>query len=190
MRIGIIVAYIAVIAVANVVTASFAPLHFGVIIIPVGTFIVGVTFVLRDFVQNIIGRRATYVVISVSLIISAVTSYLLGDTLFITAASALSFAISEALDTEVYSRLKATLTKRVLYSGIIGGTADSVVFVIIGLSPLGAGFLTWSAVPAAIIGQVVVKSAMQGISALAVYKVGQGRVIPDPFRPPPPKIRL
>jgi queuosine precursor transporter len=163
-----VVAYIIAIVIANVITASFAPIHFGIFIVPAGTFIVGLTFILRDFIQNAIGRRATYGVIGLALLISAISSYLLGDTLMITAASAVSFALSEALDTEVYSRLKATLAKRVFFSGLLGGTVDSAVFVIIGLSPLGAGFLPWSAVPAAIIGQVVVKGVMQGIGALIV----------------------
>lgn len=176
MRIGIIIAYIAVIAIANVITASFAPFHFGLFIVPAGTFIVGLTFFLRDLVQNAIGRSSTYGVIGVALLISAISSYLLGDTLLITAASAVSFAVSEALDTEVYSRLKATLAKRVFFSGLLGGTVDSAVFVIIGLSPLGAGFLPWSAVPAAIIGQVVVKGVMQGIGALIVSSTLRGKL--------------
>lgn len=171
MRIGIIVAYIAVIAIANVITASFAPFHFGVFIVPAGTFIVGATFILRDLVQNAIGRSDTYGVIGVALLISAISSFLLGDTLLITAASAVSFVVSEALDTEIYSRLKASITKRIFISGLFGGTVDSAVFVIIGLSPIGAGFLPWGAVPAAIIGQVIVKGVMQGVGALVVRSI-------------------
>ena len=47
---------------------------------------------------------------------------------------------------------------RVFYSGIVGGFLDSVIFVVIGLSPLGANFLPWEAVPAAIVGQIIVKT--------------------------------
>lgn len=171
MRITVVLFYIASIVLANVVTASLAPFKFGVFIIPAGSLIVGLTFILRDFVQNAIGRRYTYAVIGLALVISAVSSYLLGDTLYIAAASAISFAVSETLDTEVYSRLKASIAKRVFVSGIVGGTADSAIFVIIGLSPLGAGFLPWVAVPAAIIGQIVVKLVMQGLGALVVRSI-------------------
>ena len=84
----------------------------------------------------------------------------------IVAASALSFAIAETSDTEIYTRLKLPMAWRVFYSGIVGGFFDSVVFVIVGLSPLGAGFIPWEAVPAAIIGQIIVKTIIQLIGAL------------------------
>lgn len=58
----------------------------------------------------------------------------------IVAASALSFVIAETADTEIYTRLKLPMAWRVFYSGIVGGLFDSVIFVIVGLSPLGAGF--------------------------------------------------
>ena len=90
----------------------------------------------------------------------------LGDTLVIVAASALSFLLAETSDTEIYTRLKLPMAWRVFYSGIVGGLLDSVIFVVVGLSPLGAGFVPWSAVPAAIVGQVLVKIVMQMIGAI------------------------
>ncbi|MDO5577097.1 MAG: hypothetical protein Q4F84_08455, partial [Fibrobacter sp.] len=66
----------------------------------------------------------------------------------------------------IYTRLKLPMAWRVFYSGIIGGFFDSVVFVVIGLSPLGANFLPWEAVPAAIMGQIIVKTVIQMIGAL------------------------
>lgn len=55
---------------------------------------------------------------------------------------------------------------RVFYSGIVGGFLDSIVFVVVGLSPLGAGFIPWAAVPAAIVGQIIVKTVMQMVGAM------------------------
>ncbi|MNZ50763.1 hypothetical protein D3C78_685570 [compost metagenome] len=52
-----------------------------------------------------------------------------------------------------------------MYSGIVGGILDSVIFVVIGLSPLGANFIPWNAVIFAIIGQIVVKTIMQLLGA-------------------------
>ena len=89
----------------------------------------------------------------------------------IVAASALSFLIAETADTEIYTRLRLPMAWRVFYSGIVGGFLDSVVFVLIGLSPIGANFLPWEAVPAAIIGQVVVKTVIQSIGALLLNQV-------------------
>ena len=161
-----IVFYLLAIVTANVVTAHFAPLQFGMFIVPMGTLFVGATFILRDLVQNKYGRKKTYFFILTALILSAAVSFSLGDTLMIVAASALSFAIAETADTEIYTRLKLPMAWRVFYSGIIGGFFDSVVFVVIGLSPLGANFLPWEAVPAAIMGQIIVKTIIQMIGAL------------------------
>ncbi|MEC1179127.1 VUT family protein [Metasolibacillus meyeri] len=162
--------YLASIVIANVVTARFAPLEIGMFIVPMGTFFVGATFIFRDLVQNKYGRKKTYLFILTALLLSGAVSFSLGDTLMIVAASALSFIISETADTEIYTRLKLPMAWRVLYSGIVGGLLDSTVFVIIGLSPLGAGFIPWAAVPAAIIGQIIVKTMMQMIGVFAIIQ--------------------
>lgn len=166
-----VVFYLLSIVIANVVTARFAPLAFGAFIVPMGTLFVGATFIFRDLVQNKYGRKKTYVFIVVALVLSAIVSYSLGDTLMIVAASALSFLIAETADTEIYTRLKLPMAWRVFYSGIVGGLFDSAVFVVVGLSPLGAGFIPWEAVPAAILGQVIVKTVIQMIGAIIL---GQG----------------
>lgn len=163
--------YLLSIVIANVVTARFAPLHLGLFIVPMGTLFVGATFIFRDLVQNKHGRSKTYLFIFAALVLSALASYILGDTLMIVAASAVSFMIAESADTEIYSRLKLPMAWRVFYSGIVGGFLDSAVFVIIGLSPLGAGFMPWEAVPAAILGQVIVKTIIQMIGALILNGV-------------------
>ncbi|WP_010095475.1 VUT family protein [Ornithinibacillus scapharcae] len=166
-----IVFYLLAIVIANVVTARFAPLQFGMFIVPMGTIFVGATFIFRDLVQNKYGRPKTYMFIFIALILSALVSYTLGDTLMVVAASALSFVISETADTEIYTRLKLPMAWRVFYSGIVGGILDSVVFVIVGLSPIGAGVLPWEAIPAAIMGQVIVKTVVQMIGALILNRV-------------------
>ncbi|HWL24208.1 MAG TPA: VUT family protein [Ureibacillus sp.] len=160
--------YLLAIVIANVVTARFAPLEFGMFIVPMGTLFVGATFIFRDLVQNKYGRAKTYLFIFIALLLSGVVSFSLGDTLMIVAASALSFAIAETADTEIYSRLKLPMAWRVFYSGLVGGLLDSVVFIIVGMSPLGAGFLPWEAVPYAILGQVIVKTVIQMLGALVL----------------------
>ena len=49
--------YLLSIVIANVVTAAFAPLHFGMFIVPMGTLLIGATFIFRDLVQNKYGRK-------------------------------------------------------------------------------------------------------------------------------------
>ena len=163
--------YLLSIVIANVVTARFAPMEFGAFIVPMGTLFVGATFIFRDLVQNKYGRAKTYLFIFTALMLSALVSFSLGDTLMIVVASALSFVIAETADTEIYTRLKLPMAWRVFYSGIVGGFLDSVVFVVIGLSPLGAGMLPWEAVPTAILGQVIVKTVIQMAGALILNQV-------------------
>jgi queuosine precursor transporter len=165
-----ILLYLVSIIAANVVTAAFTPLIMGIFIVPMGTFLIGATFIFRDLVQNKYGRKKTYMYIGLALFLSAVVSSILGDTLIIVLASAVTFAIAETTDTEIYSRLKLPMSLRVLYSGIVGGILDSAIFVVLGLSPLGANFLPWEAVPSAILGQVIVKTIIQGIAALIIHQ--------------------
>ncbi|PZX05597.1 hypothetical protein C7437_10251 [Psychrobacillus insolitus] len=174
--------YLISIVTANVVTAAFAPLQFGVFIVPMGTLLIGATFIFRDLVQNKYGRAQTYIFIFVALAFSALASFILGDTLLIVAASAISFIVAETADTEIYTRLKLPMAWRVFYSGIVGGFLDSVIFVVVGLSPLGANFLPWEAVPAAIVGQIIVKTVIQMIGALIlnqVYVIKERRLISE-----------
>ncbi|MEH7072651.1 VUT family protein [Neobacillus drentensis] len=168
-----ILLYLVSIVTANVVTAAVAPLQLGEFIVPMGTLFIGATFIFRDLVQNKYGRKKTYLFIGTALLLSAIVSAILGDTLIIVLASALSFAVAETTDTEIYTRLKLPMSWRVFYSGIVGGLLDSVIFVIIGLSPFGANFLPWEAVPAAILGQVIVKTIIQGIAAIILSQVSK-----------------
>lgn len=166
-----IVFYLLSIVIANVVTAAFAPLQFGIFIVPMGTLLIGATFIFRDLVQNKYGRAKTYLFIFTALLLSALVSFLLGDTLLVVAASAVSFLVAETADTEIYTRLKLPMAWRVFYSGLVGGFLDSVIFVVIGLSPLGAGFLPWEAVPAAVCGQIIVKTVIQMIGAVVLNQI-------------------
>lgn len=167
--------YILAIVTANIVTAKFMPLHLWIFFIPMGTFFIGATFILRDLVQSQLGRKKTYVVIIVALAISMIVSVFLGDMYWIVLASGISFLLSETTDTEIYSRLKLPFAYRVLYSGIVGGIIDSSVFVIIGLSPIGIGAVPWEAVPMAILGQIIVKTILQFFGASIIMYVHKKR---------------
>lgn len=167
-----VILYLLSIVAANIITAKFAPIVLGDFIIPWGTLFIGATFILRDLTQNKLGRKKTYYVIFTALLLSGLCSYFLGDGLQVVTASLIAFLISETTDTEIYTRLKLKLEYRVLYSGLVGGLLDSTVFVIVGLSPIGAGFLTWDQVFAAIIGQVVIKSIMQFIGMIVIKTIG------------------
>lgn len=163
--------YLLSIVLANVITARFAPFEIGPLIIPYGTLFIGLTLVMRDMVQNRFGRLRTYILIAIALMLSALSSYLLGDELWVVFASTLSFIISETADTEIYTRFKIPFVRRVLYSGVVAGFLDSAVFVIIGIGPLGLQFVPWELVPYAILGQWIAKVVMQLIVAGGIRQV-------------------
>lgn len=163
--------YLLSIVFANVVTARFAPMEIGLFIIPYGTLFIGLTLVMRDMVQNRYGRFKTYLLIGLALLLSALSSYLLGDQLWVVFASAISFIISETADTEIYTRFKLPFVRRVLFSGVVAGFLDSALFVIIGIGPLGLKFVSWELVPYAIMGQWVAKVLMQLIVAGGIRQV-------------------
>ena len=165
-----LVTYVLVIVVANVITAMLPPLSLFGLIVPCGSFLVGVTFFLRDFIQLRIGKINTYNLILLAATISGLVSFTLGDTLNVALASVVSFFTSEALDTEVFTRLRLNLKHRVVISGLVGGTLDSTIFIVLALSPIGSGVLPWESVPYAIFGQTIVKCCMQFTVLPIVHK--------------------
>lgn len=155
--------YLLLIAAANLLTAKFDPLILagGALIVPLGSLFAGAVFILRDLVQMKHGKQKTYTTILGAAALSAVLSVGLGDTAYVAVASVVAFFASEAADTEIFSRVRRSLAARVLLSGIVGGCLDSVLFVLLGLSPLGAGMIPWAAVPSAVLGQMLVKVLVQ-----------------------------
>lgn len=155
--------YFLLIAVTNLMTAMFDPIPLagGALVVPVGSLFAGATFILRDFVQLKHGKGRTYGVILMAAVLSGALSEVLGDTGHVAAASVAAFFVSESVDTEIFSRLRSAFPVKVLVSGVVGGCLDSVVFVVLGLSPLGSDMLPWAAVPSAILGQALVKTIVQ-----------------------------
>lgn len=162
--------YLLLIAAANILTAKIDPLILagGVLIVPVGSLFAGAVFILRDLVQLRHGKRKTYTIILWAAVLSAVLSIGLGDTAHVAVASVVAFFASETADTEIFSRVRRSFAARVLLSGIVGGCLDSLLFVLLGLSPLGLDTIPWGAVPSAVLGQMLVKTAVQIIFGVLV----------------------
>lgn len=160
-------AYIATIVLANIITAGTVPLGVGPFLVPWGTFLIGGTLVLRDIVQLRYGRRASYGAIALALVASAASSAGLSEPLAITAGSAVAFAFSETAETEIFSRFRSVLAARVLWSGTVSSAIDSVLFIVVALSPLTTGIVPWAALPLAIAGQYLVKTLMVSVGAAA-----------------------
>lgn len=165
-----IACYVAAVALANVITATTEPIFFAGFVVTWGTFFAGATFVLRDLVQRERGRQVAYLAIGGGLLISAALSLVYADALPIAVGSLAAFAVGESLDTEVFSQLDRPFPTRVAISGLVGGLVDTVVFVLIALSPLWSGILTWGQVPRAIVGVYLVKAALQLAGALLLRR--------------------
>lgn len=166
-----VIIYLLTIIGANIVTARYGTFQLGVFLIPFGSFFIGLTLVMRDMVQNVYGRKKTYGFIALALILSAVSSRVLGDPLWIVMASTVTFLVSETIDTEIYTRFKIPFIRRVMYSGVASGFLDSALFVIIGISPFGMGFIEWTDVPYAILGQWMIKVLMQLVVAGSIRQI-------------------
>lgn len=172
--------YVLVFAAANVLTAATVPADIGPFLVTWGTWVIGFTFVLRDLVQLAVGKAGAYASIGVALVVAAVTSALLGDTLAVVAGSVVAIGLSEAADTEVFSRLRARISTRIAVSGAVGSVLDSTVFTVVALSPLTSGIVPWELVPNVIAGQVLAKTAVQIVCAAAWRAFQRGdEVVPE-----------
>jgi uncharacterized PurR-regulated membrane protein YhhQ (DUF165 family) len=164
------VAYVATIIAANWVTAKYPPWFVGGVAITAGTWLIGPAFVLRDVVQLAYNRRTAYLLIVVALAANFAMSRHYADLAWITFASTCAFAISAVVDTEAFTRLRARLPQRVAVSGIGAGLLDSIVFVVVGLSPLTTGIVAWGDVWRVVVAQVIVKSVCVAVCSIPFYR--------------------
>ena len=92
---------------------------------PSGVLFAGVALVLRDVIQNLLGKRWTLFAIFVGAVRSGANSpasLVLGSTL--------AFLFSELADFAVYTPLrKKSLALAILASGLVGSFVDSVIFL-------------------------------------------------------------
>lgn len=135
---------------ANYVTTEYGmvPVGFG-LVATAGTYFAGLTFVLRDSLQDMAGKRWTLAVIAAG----ALLSFLISAP-FIALASAAAFGLSELADLAVYTPLrKRGYMRAALASNIVGAFVDTVVFLPI------AGFPVTAAMPGQMVGKLLITAA-------------------------------
>lgn len=139
------------------------PVGFG-LLAPSGVLCAGAALALRDFVQELAGRRGAVLAI----LAGALVSYLVASP-FIALASACAFLLSEALDLAVYTplRTRGRVYGAVLFSNTVGLLVDTLIFL--GMAQL----LT----PGLFAGQVVGKLWMT-LLALAILWAARRRTRP------------
>lgn len=158
MVVGIL--YLLSIVVANVLVIQFGIVSIGPLMFPAGAVMIGLTFSLRDFVQQRFGKWRCWYWTFAAAALSAVFS------LDVAVASATAFLVSEAVDWAVFTFTGGSFRRRVILSNLIGSPLDSTIFV-----ALMFGWF-WPA----IIGQTVVKFT----SSLAIVPLVRNEVLPRP----------
>lgn len=92
-------------------------------VIPMATFIVGFTFILRDLVQRTVGHW-----VLVFMLIATVISYFMADPAVVIA-SVCAFAVSELIDWAVFTIKGGSLRSRILLSSAASAPVDSFIFL-------------------------------------------------------------
>lgn len=142
--------FVACILAANYVTTEYGmvPVGFG-LMATAGTYFAGLSFVLRDAVQDTAGRRWTLALI----VAGALLSYLVSDP-FIALASGCAFLASETADQLVYSPLRTKgYVRAAIASNVVGALVDTVLFLWI------AGFPIRGAIAGQMTGKLLVTLA-------------------------------
>jgi uncharacterized PurR-regulated membrane protein YhhQ (DUF165 family) len=122
------VAFIASILAANYLTTVYGmvPIGFGMVA-TAGTYFAGLTFVLRDLVQETGGRGVALALLPVG----ATLSYAVSDPQIATA-SAIAFLVSEVLDFAIYTPLRDRgYLRAAVASNVAGAIVDTLLFLMV-----------------------------------------------------------
>jgi uncharacterized PurR-regulated membrane protein YhhQ (DUF165 family) len=129
------VAYIAAITSANMLTSRYGmvPAGFG-LVVTAGTYSAGLALLARDVVQDLGGRLLVLAAIAAGGLISWATA----DPQ-IALASVVAFTAAETIDMAVYTPLRRKgWARAVAASNLVGGLADTVIFLAIAGFPVTA----------------------------------------------------
>lgn len=125
--------YVLCVPAANwaITTFGVVPIGFG-LMAPAGVFFAGLSFSLRDAVQERLGRAWTLAAIGAGALLSLVVS----DP-FVALASGAAFLVSELADFAVYQPLRERgLVRAVVASNVVGSVVDSALFLLLAFGSL------------------------------------------------------
>ena len=161
---GLLVAYVITILGANYVTTTFemVPVGFG-LEATAGTYLIGMLFILRDLIQDVVGKFAVFAAIAVG----AVLSFLISSP-FIAVASVVAFVLAEVIDFAIYTPLrKRGYVRAAVASNLVGSVVDTVAFLAV------AGFPIMAALTGQIVGKMLVTAVV--ILGVRVVQTRQAR---------------
>lgn len=163
-RLAAAAAFLGCILAANYVTTEYGmvPVGFG-LVATAGTYFAGLSFVLRDAVQDSSGRWAVLALIACG----AGLSYLVSDP-FIATASAVAFLASEAADFAIYTPLRSRgYVRAAVASNVVGSVVDTFLFLSVAGFPIAGA---WQ-------GQMVGKLTVTLVVVLAVAAARTRRAV-------------
>lgn len=151
----IAVIYLVAIVLVNYIFAHTTPLETPFGFLPPATFVVGVVFCLRDFVQRRYGHKCLLFMLA-----GCGLSFWMASPVVATA-SLTAFICAELADWGIYTAIKTEFHRRVLFSSLIGTLVDTVVFL-----PM-LNLFSW--------GAVLVMYLSKMTAAIGVYGYYRGR---------------
>lgn len=151
--------FLGAILLANYLTTEYGLIGVGFgLVATAGTYLAGLTFVLRDSVQDGFGRWVTFLLIGVG----AGLSFIVADP-FIALASGVAFLVSETADLAIYTPLRERgYVRAAVASNVVGAVVDTFLFLWI------AGF---PVVGDAVAGQMVGKLTVTAVVVAGVVGI-------------------
>jgi queuosine precursor transporter len=158
--------------VLSIYAANWAITYFGMVpvgfglVAPAGVYFAGLSFTLRDLVQETLGRRATLFGVVAGAIFSSILSPQLA------LASGTAFLVSELADMGVYTPMRRRFWLLAVFaSGLVGAVIDSAIFL-----QLAFGSLEF--LPGQVVGKTL--STLAAVAVLAVYRAVLRREVRSP----------
>lgn len=150
-------AFLACIVAANYAVTRFGMVPVGIgLLAPAGVYFAGLTFVLRDTVQDTLGRWVTIALVVVGAALSALISPQLA------VASGVAFLLAELADLAIYTPLRRRgYIRAAIASNIAGSIVDSLVFLVL------AGFPLAVALPGQVVGKLWITAVVVVAVAIA-----------------------
>ena len=160
-----LILYLAIIVIANVLTVAIPPVSILGLLVPTSSWFMGFTFILGNKMVKEKGSKYSNTAIALGLVLSAIACYVLGYAQSIVIASGVAFTVSQLAGTYLYKGLQSIDVRRSNeISSMTGSFIDVVLFVVIGLSPLGTNAVSWIHIPNAVAGQLIVQLTLQYIA--------------------------
>ena len=112
----------------SIVGVNYGFAHFHPIMTPIGlvapmAFIVGIIFILRDYVQRSIGHKVILV-----MLVGGLISFKMASPV-VAMASIVAFICAEGLDWASFTFVPASFHAKILISSVIGVLADTLIFL-------------------------------------------------------------